>query len=104
MLARIAKEHGEEAKSQWINFYLHKGYKAMEETLKETSGKYSVGDEVSIADLALVPQYYTASRFNLDMSAYPTLKKVYDNLSELPAFKKAHAHRQIDTWPELKED
>ena len=30
--------------------------------LSKTAGKYSVGDEVSIADITLVPQVYNANR------------------------------------------
>jgi len=34
----------------------------LECVLKETAGKYCVGDKVSIADLALVPQVMNATR------------------------------------------
>jgi len=32
--------------------------------LEETAGKFCVGNEVSIADLALVPQVYNAERYH----------------------------------------
>ena len=35
----------------------------VERLLKESSGKYCVGDDVTIADLCLVPQVYNARRF-----------------------------------------
>jgi len=35
----------------------------LERVLEETAGKFCVGDEVSIADLALVPQVYNAARY-----------------------------------------
>ena len=35
---------------------------ALEEQLKKTSGKYCVGDEISIADVALIPQIHNATR------------------------------------------
>jgi maleylacetoacetate isomerase len=56
VLKRLVSNEGEEKKNEWIQFYLKKGFKSLEQLLRETSGKYSVGDEVTIADLALVPQ------------------------------------------------
>ena len=35
----------------------------LERVLEETAGRFCVGDEVSIADLALVPQVYNAARY-----------------------------------------
>ncbi len=104
VLKRIETNEGEAKRNEWVHFYLHKGFKALEEALKQTSGKYSVGDEVTIADLALVPQVYSAFRFKLDLSNYPNLDRVNKNLNDLPAFRKAHAHRQPDTYPELREN
>ena len=95
---------GEEKKTEWVQFYLHKGFRSLEEALKQTAGIYSVGDEVSIADLALVPQVYSAGRFNVDLAAYPTVRRVNAELAKLDAFIKAHAHRQPDTYPELREN
>ncbi len=100
----MVANQGEEKKNEWLQFYLHKGFRAIEAALKETSGKYCVGDEVSIADLCLVPQVYSAGRFNVDLTEYPNVRRVYAELDKLPAFKKAHAHRQLDTYPELRED
>ena len=51
-----------------------------------------------------VPQVYSANRFQVDLTDYPTVRRVYAELEQIPAFKKAHAHRQADTLPELRED
>ena len=42
------KKVGEDKKIEWVHFFLHKGFRSIESLLKETSGKYCVGDEVSI--------------------------------------------------------
>ena len=97
------KKVGDEKRNEWLHFYLHKGFKAIETALKETSGKYCVGDEISIADLCLVPQVYSANRFNIDLTEYPNVRRVYDEIAKLPAFRKAHAHTQPDCLPELKD-
>jgi len=36
----------------------------LESVLEETAGKFCVGDEVTIADLTLVPQFMNASRYD----------------------------------------
>ena len=89
VLKRIRKEMGAEKREEWLKFYLGKGMRSLETTLRETSGKYCVGDEVTMADLCLVPQIFHAKRNKLDMSAqtYPTLNAVNNELEKLSAFK-----------------
>jgi maleylacetoacetate isomerase len=64
VVKRFAEQYGEEKKNEWVYTHLNNGFRAFEEMLKETSGKYCVGDEVSIADMCLVPQVYAG--FKLD--------------------------------------
>lgn len=129
VLKRLAQELGEEKKNEWLQIYLRKGFQAIEETLKETSGKYCVGDEITIADLCLVPQVYAGhryhprwnqnnilcvviksitdaliDRFNIDMTDFPNIRRINSELEKLDEFRKAHANRQIDTPPELREN
>jgi len=54
--------------------------------------------------LLQVPQVYSAFRFKVDLTDYPTVRRVYAELEQLPAFRQAHAHRQPDTLAELRED
>ncbi len=37
-------------------------FSALEQVLRKTAGKFCVGDDVSIADLLLVPQVFNANR------------------------------------------
>jgi len=102
---RVADYAGDEKRTEWIQFYLHKGFRGLEAVLAETSGKYCVGDELTIADCALVPQIYSGVvRFDIDMEAYPNVARVYAELEKHEAFRKAHAHRQIDTPDRLREN
>lgn len=103
-IKRIASYAGDEKKLEWVQFYLNKGFNAIEKILEETSGTYCIGNNVSIADLCLVPQVYSAHRFKINMTKYPNVIRVNEELNKLAAFKKAHAHRQPDTLPELKEE
>ena len=48
VLKRITREMGREKKEEWLKFYMISGLKSLEMILRETSGKYCVGDEVSL--------------------------------------------------------
>lgn len=103
-IRKVASYAGDEKKLEWVQFYLNKGFQAIEQIMVQSSGIYCISDSVSIADLCLVPQVYSAHRFKVDMSQYPNVMRVYAELEKIPAFRKAHAHRQPDTLPELREN
>lgn len=86
----------DQQKSQWYHYWIHQGFKAFEQRLVKTSGLYCYGDNVTVADLCLIPQIYNALRFKLDMSAYPMINKVADNCAKLPAFIEALPENQPD--------
>lgn len=69
----------------------------LEVILKDCSGKYCVGDEVTMADLCLAPQVYNAGRFGVDMSKFPVISRINENLMKIPAFEKGHPAKQPDT-------
>ncbi|KAF0044422.1 hypothetical protein F2P81_003580 [Scophthalmus maximus] len=76
-------------KVQWAQHFIDRGFKALEPILKETAGKYCVGDEISMADICLVPQVYNAVRFKVDVEQYPTIKRLNQTLVEIQAFKSS---------------
>lgn len=89
-------------KSDWISHWTRLGLQSIEKMLQEFAGDYSFGSAVSMADLFLVPQVFSAERFQVDLSEYPKLLAVNANCMKLEAFQKAHPFRQIDTPIELK--
>lgn len=91
----------EEQKVDWITHFLSKGFTSLESIIKKTSGRFSCGDEVTAADLFLVPQIFAAQRYPFDISAYPTLQRINETCEGLEAFVKAHPYRQPDTPQEL---
>ena len=48
------------------------------------AGRFSVGDEISMADLYLVPQVRNAERHDVDISACPRVLAIYDACMALP--------------------
>lgn len=99
VLARL-DAHGVD-KAAWLSEWIGRGLNALETAAREVSGKYSVGDDVSIADACLVPQMYAARRFGVDLEPYPTLRAIEAACEALPAFRAAHADSQPDA-PESK--
>ncbi|ADO69265.1 maleylacetoacetate isomerase [Stigmatella aurantiaca] len=76
-----------------------RGLTALEAMVQETAGTYCIGEQVSFADLFLVPQLYGARRYGVDLTPYPTLTRIEAACEKLPAFQAAHADRQPDAVP-----
>ncbi|XP_063354605.1 maleylacetoacetate isomerase isoform X2 [Pelmatolapia mariae] len=89
-------------KMQWSQHFIDRGFQALEPILKQTAGKYCVGDEISMADICLVPQVYNAERFKVDVGKYPTIKRLNEALLEIEAFQVTHPSRQPDTPDDLR--
>ncbi|XP_055343999.1 probable maleylacetoacetate isomerase 2 [Paramacrobiotus metropolitanus] len=86
----------------WAGHWIEKGFAGLETMLAQTSGKYCVGDAVTLADCCLVPQVYNAKLRHVDLDPYPTIRRVFEALSELEPFKKAHPSAQPDCTEEYK--
>ncbi|XP_010214670.1 PREDICTED: maleylacetoacetate isomerase isoform X2 [Tinamus guttatus] len=91
-----------EKKLEWAQHYIKSGFQALEQILQHTAGRYCVGDEVSMADLCLVPQVFNAERYKVDLAPYPTIIRINKALLELEAFQVSHPSRQPDTPAELR--
>ena len=81
---------------EWVRHFVASGLAALETETAAGAGVYSVGDQLTIADVCLVPELYFARRFGLDLSQYPTLVRIDAACAALPAFGKAHAEAQPD--------
>lgn len=81
----------EAGRNAWYAKWVGDGLAAYETLLSQQgcSGRFSVGDSPSMADICLIPQLYSARRYKLDLSAYPKLCMIEKNCIVLPAFQKA---------------
>uniref|UniRef100_A0A5F8GZR5 Maleylacetoacetate isomerase n=1 Tax=Monodelphis domestica TaxID=13616 RepID=A0A5F8GZR5_MONDO len=98
----ILKKVGQETQLAWAQAVISSGFKALESVLQSTAGKYCLGNEISMADLCLVPQVANAERYKVDLSPYPTITRIYKTLLTVEAFQVSHPSRQPDTPPELR--
>uniref|UniRef100_A0A4W5K6W2 Maleylacetoacetate isomerase n=1 Tax=Hucho hucho TaxID=62062 RepID=A0A4W5K6W2_9TELE len=89
-------------KLQWGQHFIQRGFEALEPILKETASKYCVGDEISMADICLVPQVYNAERFKVDVDQFPTIKRLNQTLMKVDAFKLSHPSCQPDTPADIR--
>jgi glutathione S-transferase len=60
------------------------------------TGRFCHGDNVTMADICLVPQVINARNFDLDMTAFPTLRRISDAALALPEFERAMPSNQKD--------
>lgn len=72
------------------------GLVEFEKELADVSGKYCVGDSVTLADICLIPQLYGARRFGVEMDQFPRILAIEARLKTHPAFQRADAGAQPD--------
>jgi maleylpyruvate isomerase len=90
--------HDEAAVGQWFNHWIAQGFAALETILAEDgqAGAFCHGDAPGLADICLVPQVFNARRYTLDMTPYPTIRRIFDNCMATDAFEQARPERQPD--------
>jgi maleylpyruvate isomerase len=94
-LQRLLKSHGIEPAPVARDF-IATGLAALEAEAAAAPGAFLVGDTVTFADVLLIPQLYNARRYQVDVSAFPTLLRVEARCAALPAFAAAHPDAQPD--------
>jgi len=89
---------------RWQQEHMTAGLRAYEQILVHSgcTGTYSVGDNVTLADVVLAPAVDGALRFGVDLVCCPNVKRVYDTIQMLPAFVEGGWRTQLDTPEELK--
>lgn len=91
-------EISEAARQQWAQHWITLGFAALEKQLagQAQRGRFCVGDTPTMADCCLIPQIFSARRFEVDMSPFPTLTAIDAACLALPAFELAQPAAQPD--------
>lgn len=76
--------------------FMAAGLAAFQAAASELCGRFCVGDQVTVADVFLVPQLYSARRYGIDLAPLSTLTRIEEACMALPAFQSAHPDRQVD--------
>lgn len=88
----------EEQKNAWYRHWVEEGLAAIEARLvaEKRTGRYALGDLVTLADVVLVPQIFNAMRFDCRLDHVPVIMGIFGHCMELPAFDDAQPSRQPD--------
>jgi maleylpyruvate isomerase len=91
-------EVSEEARSTWYRHWVATGLAGLEAQISRDSrsGRFCYGDQVTLADICLVPQLFNALDAKMDIALYPCLMAIFQECMKLPAFIDASWEKQID--------
>ena len=80
----------------WAAGWIAPGFDALEALVARHGAGWSFGDAPTLVDCYLIPQMYSARRFNMDLSPWPRLLAVEQTALAHPAFASAHPDVQPD--------
>ena len=80
----------------WSQRWIVDGFTALEPMVAKRGRGFAFGDQPTIADCCLVPQVYSAERYNVDMTPFPAIRAVAAHAAQHPAFIAAHPDNQPD--------
>jgi maleylacetoacetate isomerase len=83
----------------WIQGWIREGFDALEPLVARYGKGFAFGETPTIADCCLIPQVYSARRYEVDLAPWPAIAAVDARAQEHPAFAAAHPNRQPDAKP-----
>lgn len=88
----------EEQKDEWYRHWVEQGLASLEGRIsaEDRAGVYALGDAVTLADIAIVPQIFNAQRMDCNLSHVPVLMRIFGHCMQLPAFIDAQPSAQPD--------
>jgi maleylacetoacetate isomerase len=89
----------DEGRSAWSKRWIEDGFRALEPLVARHGRGFAFADAPTLADCCLIPQVYSAERYEVDLAPYPAIRAVAAHAAEHPAFAAAHPNRQPDAKP-----
>jgi maleylacetoacetate isomerase len=95
----------EAGKKEWYRHWASAGMEAVEAMLEKNgrSAGFVLGDQVSVADLCLIPHLYSMRRFGVSLDAYPRCRKIEAHCVRLPAFIAAAPESQEEAPKDIEQ-
>ena len=84
---------------EWTQGWIRDGFDALEPMVARYGGGYAFGESPTIADCCLIPQVYSANRYQVDLAPWPAIQAVNARALAHPAFQAAHPDKQPDAVP-----
>ena len=81
---------------EWTQGWIKDGFDALEPMVERYGQGFAFGKAPTLADCCLVPQVYSANRYEVDLGPYPSIRAVAERAAEHPAFQAAHPNKQPD--------
>lgn len=87
----------EDAKNQWYAHWIQQGFATVETILQSAeTGTFCHGNQISLADICLIPQVTNAKRYACDLGPYPIIRRIFQECEDLVPFADAHPENQPD--------
>jgi maleylacetoacetate isomerase len=88
----------EEKKNTWYRHWVEQGLAQIEAGLvaHKRSGRYTFGDQVTLADICIVPQIFNAQRYDCRLDHVPTVMRIFAACMQVAAFENARPEKQPD--------
>ncbi len=88
----------EDAKNAWYRHWVEQGLAQVEAQLAagRRTGRFVLGDHVTLADVLIVPQIFNARRYDCRIDHVPVVMRIFDACMTLPAFIDAQPEKQPD--------
>ncbi len=94
----LQREYGQDDAGidAWYGKWIAEGFDALEAMIAAHGGRFAFGDTLGAADCHIVPQVFSAERFNVDCSRWPKLMRAVENARAEPPVAAAHPGKQPD--------
>jgi maleylacetoacetate isomerase len=77
-------------RAEWMKHFIRPGLEAVEALMGAYTGPFVMGDQLSQADLVLIPQLYNATRWGVPYDDLKRISQVAESCSQIDAFIAAH--------------
>ncbi len=102
LLGYIKSEFGADdaGVAKWFTHWVQTTFGPLEEMLKTSpeTGTFCHGDVPGLADICLYAQVWNNRRFEVDMSPYPTIGRIFEACTARPEFEAAAPPNQPDAF------